>query len=108
MPARARRLAAFASLLGAPVLLAQDTRSPTTSQRDSVRWSLVLDSAAFHDFPITDPRQVIVLQPGVIETGHVRGVSIRGSAPGGAATFIDGALIRNGQRGEADLLLGLT
>ena len=66
----------------------------------------MIDSAPFHDLPVTDPRQIIDLLPGVIETGNAHGFSIRGSAPGGAATYIDGALIRNGQRGEADLLLG--
>ena len=125
---------ALAALLGAP-LRAQDT----TATRDSLpssgvidtaafrdlavpdprqlrtlqprvvepaSWSVVIDSARFHDLPSTDPRQVIDLQRGVMETGSPKGVSLRGSAPGEAATYIDGALIRNGQRGEADLVLG--
>ncbi len=125
---------ALAALLGAP-LRAQDT----TATRDSLpssgvidtaafrdlavpdprqlrtlqprvvepaSWSVVIDSARFHDLPSTDPRQVIDLQRGVMETSSPKGVSLRGSAPGEAATYIDGALIRNGQRGEADLVLG--
>jgi len=98
MPHRARWLPLFACTLAAP-LYAQEPR-------DSAPWSIVIDSAAFHDLPITDPRQVIDLQPGVIETDSPKGVSLRGSAPGEAATYIDGALIRNGQRGGAELLLG--
>ncbi len=98
MPNPARWLCVLACLLGTP-LLAQEPR-------DSLPWSILIDSAAFHDLPVTDPRQVIDLQGGIIETGDARGVSIRGSPPGGAATYIDGALIRSGQRGEANLLLG--
>jgi len=95
---RACWLSIVACLLGTP-LLGQEPR-------DSLPWSILIDSAAFHDLPVTEPRQVIDLLPGVIETGDARGFSIRGSAPGDAATYIDGALIRSGQRGEADLLLG--
>jgi TonB dependent receptor-like, beta-barrel len=42
----------------------------------------------------------------VIETDSVRGLVVRGSDPGATSVYIDGALIRNGQRGEADLELG--
>src|SRR6266566_6753560 len=71
---------------------------PITSQA-------VFDSAFAHDLPITDVRQLLDLLPGVVETRDARGVSLRGSDPGGTAVYVDGALITNGNR-TTDLLFG--
>ncbi|HUL01591.1 MAG TPA: TonB-dependent receptor [Gemmatimonadales bacterium] len=65
-----------------------------------------IDEAALHDLPITTPRGAIALETGVTDVGSPQGVSLRGSDPAGTGTFVDGAPVRNGQRGEVDLVLG--
>src|SRR5204862_6188198 len=59
-----------------------------------------------HNLPVEDLRSVLNLQPGVVESGKQKGVSIRGGRPGEAAVFVDGVLVRNTQRGFTPLEVG--
>jgi len=59
----------------------------------------------FSRLPVEDSRAVLALQPGVVESGSGKGLSIRGGRPGEAAVYIDGVLVRNLQRGQTDLNL---
>jgi len=51
----------------------------------------VIEGSSFYDLPVTDPRGVLALQPGVFPTADQTGFSIHGGA---AAVYIDGALVR--------------
>ena len=59
----------------------------------------------FSRLPVEDSRSVLALQPGVVESNSGKGLSIRGGRPGEAAIYVDGVLVRNGQRGQTDLNL---
>jgi hypothetical protein len=65
-----------------------------------------IDESAFHDLPITTPRGAVALEPGVIDESIPEGPSLRGSNPTSTGTFVDGSPVRNGQRGEVDLVVG--
>ncbi len=73
--------------------------------RDQVTSKSIVTSESFSRLPIQDTRDVIRLEPGVVESGNAKGVSIRGGRPGEAAVYVDGVLVRNAQRGETDLNL---
>src|SRR3989442_11835274 len=49
-----------------------------------------IEGSSFYDLPVTDPRDVLALQPGVFQSADQTKLSIRGGA---AAVYIDGALI---------------
>ena len=51
----------------------------------------IIEGTSFSDLPVTDPRDVLALQPGVFPTADQTGLSIHGGA---AAVYIDGALVR--------------
>src|SRR6266566_4775882 len=68
--------------------------------RDQVTSKTSVTSADLQNLPIEDLRNILNLQPGVVESGNKKGVSIRGGRPGEAATYIDGVLVRNGQGGN--------
>src|SRR2546430_9818115 len=74
--------------------------------RDQVTSKTIVSGQQFDRLPVSDVRDVIRLEPGVVESGKAKGLSIRGSRPGEAAVYVDGALVRNSQRGESDLTLG--
>ena len=67
--------------------------------RDQVTSKTSVTSADLQNLPVEDLRNILNLQPGVVESGKAKGVSIRGGRPGEAATYIDGVLVRNGQGG---------
>jgi hypothetical protein len=80
-------------------LAAQDSAGvarDTVKRHPRVTSQVLLDSAAWHDLPITELRDLLVLQPGVIESNDPRGPSLRGSDPGQTAVYIDGAMIQGG------------
>ncbi len=68
--------------------------------RDQVTSKTSVTSADLQNLPVEDLRNILNLQPGVVESGKAKGVSIRGGRPGEAATYIDGVLVRNGQGGN--------
>jgi outer membrane receptor for ferrienterochelin and colicin len=74
--------------------------------RDQVTSKVTLTNADIQNLPVEDLRQVLTLQPGVVESGKLRGVSIRGGRPGEAAVYVDGVLVRNTQRGFTPLTVG--
>jgi outer membrane receptor protein involved in Fe transport len=74
--------------------------------RDQVTSKTSMTAADLHNLPVEDLRNVINLQPGVVESGNAKGVSIRGGRPGEAAVYVDGVLVRNTQRGRTPLKVG--
>ena len=106
--------AAAASLAVAAPLFAQDTTttpsSLPTAMADSsravprTRPTTVFDSATLRRLPIDDVRQVPVLVRGVYGLTDPRSFSVRGALSSEAAIYVDGALIRTGQRLDAELL----
>ena len=90
-------------------LPAQDSaavgRDTLRHQPRKITSQVLLDSAAWHDLPMTELRGLLVLQPGVVESNDPRGPSLRGSDPGATGVFIDGALVQGGS-GTGPLLLG--
>ncbi|HXI35094.1 MAG TPA: TonB-dependent receptor [Gemmatimonadales bacterium] len=90
-------------------LPAQDSaavgRDTLRHQPRKITSQVLLDSAAWHDLPITELRGLLVLQPGVVESNDPRGPSLRGSDPGATGVFFDGALVQGGS-GTSPLLLG--
>lgn len=90
-------------------LPAQDSaavrRDTLRHQPRKITSQVFLDSAAFHDMPITELRGLLVLQPGVVESNDPRGPSLRGSDPGATGVYVDGALVQGGN-GPSQLLLG--
>ncbi len=69
--------------------------------RDVVTSKSIVSQETFTSLPVDNVREVIALQPGVIESGSNAGVSIRGGRPGEANVYIDGAPVRtaNGTAG---------
>jgi hypothetical protein len=103
--------AAAVSLAVAAPLFAQDTTATASgSVADSGRPlprhrpTAAFDSATLRRLPIDDVRQVPVLVHGVYGLTDPRAFSVRGGLNGDAAIYVDGALIRNGQRLDAELL----
>jgi hypothetical protein len=74
--------------------------------RDQVTSKTTITSAELKNLPIGNLRTILSLQPGVVESGNGKGLSIRGGRPGEAAVYIDGVLVRNTQRGFTPLTLG--
>ena len=102
--------AAAASLAVAAPLFAQDTTT-TTPARDSTvaratqsTRTVVYDSTILRRLPIDDVLDVPVLVPGFYGLTNPRAFSLRGGLSGDGAIYVDGALIRNGQRLDAELL----
>jgi carboxypeptidase family protein/TonB-dependent receptor-like protein len=74
--------------------------------RDQVTSKTIVSGDQFNRLPVGDTREVIALEPGVVESNNRKGLSLRGGRPGEAAVYIDGVLVRNSQRGETELTLG--
>src|SRR5205823_6416928 len=60
--------------------------------RDQVTSKTIVSGQQFDRLPVSDVRDVIRLEPGVVESGKAKGLSIRGGRPGEAAVYVDGAL----------------
>jgi len=74
--------------------------------RDQVATKTIISGSLIADLPIDNVREVLALQPGVVESGKGAGLSIRGGRPGEAAVYVDGALVRSQQSGSQRLNVG--
>jgi hypothetical protein len=74
--------------------------------RDQVATKSIVAGTTVQDLPVDNIRQVLSLQPGVVESGKSAGLSIRGGRPGEAAVYVDGALVRSQQTGAQRLDIG--
>lgn len=107
---RVYRAAAAVSLAVAAPLFGQDTTAARPTTADSGRRlpshkpTAVFDSVTLRRLPIDDVLQVPVFVHGVYGLTDSRAFSVRGGLNGDAAVYVDGALIRNGQRLDAELL----
>jgi len=61
--------------------------------RDQVATKSIVQGQTISDMPVDNVRQVLALQPGVVESGNFA-LSIRGGRPGEAVVYIDGAPVR--------------
>lgn len=68
--------------------------------RDKTVSSAVVTGDVVDDLPVDNVRDVVTLQPGVVETGSSRGQVIRGGRPGEASVYIDGVLVRSFNTGS--------
>ncbi|HSD32346.1 MAG TPA: TonB-dependent receptor, partial [Gemmatimonadales bacterium] len=57
--------------------------------RDQVASKSIVSGQTINDLPVDDVRNVIAVQPGVVESGASGGVSIRGGRPGEQNVYID-------------------
>ena len=71
--------------------------------RDQVTSKSTVSGAVINELPVDDTRDVINLQPGVVESGSFLGVSIRGGRPSEAVVYLDGVPVRRLRYGAADL-----
>src|SRR5579859_5717147 len=67
--------------------------------RDQVTSKSIVSQQTFASLPVDNVRNIITLQPGVVESGNGNGVSIRGGRPGEANVYIDGAPVRAANSG---------
>ena len=74
--------------------------------RDQVSTKSIVTGTLVSDMPVDNIRQVLSLQPGVVESGKGAGLSIRGGRAGEAAVYVDGALVRSQQTGAQQLNVG--
>ncbi|HMA40982.1 MAG TPA: TonB-dependent receptor [Gemmatimonadales bacterium] len=74
--------------------------------RDQVASKSIVSGALVNNLPVDDVRNVIALQPGVVESGAGAGVSIRGGRPGEQNVYIDGAPVRAMNMGGQAISVG--
>jgi len=74
--------------------------------RDEVASKSIISGEAINSLPMDDVRNIIAVQPGVVESGAALGVSIRGSRPGEQNVYIDGAPVRNSNSGGQGVTVG--
>jgi len=74
--------------------------------RDQVASKSIVSGQAINDLPVDDVRNVIAVQPGVVESGSGNGVSIRGGRPGDQNVYIDGAPVRSTNFGSQAITIG--
>ncbi|HXJ30776.1 MAG TPA: TonB-dependent receptor [Gemmatimonadales bacterium] len=74
--------------------------------RDEVASKSIISGDAINSLPMDDVRNIIAVQPGVVESGAALGVSIRGSRPGEQNVYIDGAPVRNSNSGGQGITVG--
>ena len=103
--------AVAASLAAAAPLFAQDSTSKLPSiLPDSVRPlprhrpTVVFDSVTLRRLPVDNVLQLPVLTPGVYGLVDPQAFSVRGGLTGDVGVYVDGALVRNGQRQDFELL----
>ncbi|HKI95216.1 MAG TPA: TonB-dependent receptor [Gemmatimonadales bacterium] len=89
--------------LGQITITAQNT---PIVPRDQVTSKPIVSGKTINELPVNDVRQVLNLQPGVIESNSGRGLSIRGGRPGEAAVYVDGVLVRSENTGTSNIDLG--
>jgi len=74
--------------------------------RDQVASKTTVSQQLVDNLPVDDIRNIIAVQPGVVESGASAGVSIRGGRPGEANVYIDGAPVRAQNSGSQRVNLG--
>lgn len=74
--------------------------------RDEVASKSIISGEAINNLPMDDVRNIIAVQPGVVESGAALGLSIRGSRPGEQNVYIDGAPVRNSNTGGQGITVG--
>lgn len=74
--------------------------------RDEVASKSIISGDAINHLPMDDVRNIIAVQPGVVESGAGGGVSIRGSRPGDQNVYIDGAPVRSTNNGGQAITVG--
>ena len=67
--------------------------------RDETASKSIISGQTISSLPIDNIRNVLALQPGVVESGNGSGLSIRGGRPGEANVYIDGAPVRGSNGG---------
>lgn len=68
--------------------------------RDQVSSKSIVSGDLIASLPADDIRNIISVQPGVVESGSSLGLSIRGGRPGEANVYIDGAPVRSTNMGS--------
>jgi len=74
--------------------------------RDEVASKSIIGQEMINNLPTDDVRNIISLQPGVVESGSGTGLSIRGGRPGEANVYIDGAPVRSTNFGSQAIVVG--
>ncbi len=74
--------------------------------RDQVASKSIVGQEMINNLPTDDVRNVISLQPGVVESGSGTGLSLRGGRPGEANVYIDGAPVRSTNFGSQAIVVG--
>jgi hypothetical protein len=74
--------------------------------RDEVASKTSVGQQLVDNLPVDDIRNIVAIQPGVVESGSGAGVSIRGGRPGEANVYIDGAPVRATNSGSQRVNLG--
>jgi len=74
--------------------------------RDQVASKTTVSQQLVDNLPVDDIRNIVAIQPGVVESGAGAGVSIRGGRPGEANVYIDGAPVRATNSGSQRVNLG--
>lgn len=74
--------------------------------RDQVASKTSVSQQLVDNLPVDDIRNIVAIQPGVVESGASGGVSIRGGRPGEANVYIDGAPVRATNSGSQRVNLG--
>jgi hypothetical protein len=74
--------------------------------RDQVSSKSIISGDLVDKLPVDDVRQIIAVQPGVVESGASDGLSIRGGRPGEANVYIDGAPVRSTNSGTQRVGIG--
>jgi len=74
--------------------------------RDQVTSKSIVSGDLVNHLPTDDVRNVISLQPGVVESNSGAGLSIRGGRPGEANVYVDGAPVRSTNFGSQAINVG--
>jgi hypothetical protein len=82
------------------------TASNPIVPRDQVTSKSIISGADINKLPIDDVRNIISVQPGVVESGSDNGLVIRGGRPGEANVYIDGAPVRSTVTGDQSITVG--
>ena len=71
--------------------------------RDETSSKSIITGQTIASLPIDNLRNVLALQPGVVESGNGSGLSIRGGRPGEANVYIDGVPVRGSNGGAVGI-----
>jgi outer membrane receptor protein involved in Fe transport len=74
--------------------------------RDQVTSKSIITGNLVNELPVDNVRDVLSLQPGVVESGKGEGLSLRGGRPGEAVVMVDGAPVRSALTGADRLTVG--